>query len=51
MEQASVEPVALADLNFDDQAANASTATVAFVSDDLIAVGRHPSQTAIYPVR
>ena len=45
IDQTAVEPVAVADLSFDDQAGNTFTSTVSFASDDLIAIGRHPSQT------
>src|SRR4051812_5439799 len=45
IEQSAVEPVAIAELSFDDQAGNTFTSTVSFVSDGLIAIGRHPSQT------
>lgn len=45
IDQSAVEPVAIADLSFDDQTGNTFTSTVSFVSDDLIAIGRHPSQT------
>ena len=41
----AVEPIAIADLSFSGLPGKAVGATVAFVSEDLIVVGRHPGET------
>lgn len=45
VDTAPAEPVAIAALTFDDQPGSTFSATVSFVSDDFIVLGRHPTQT------
>lgn len=49
-EQAPIDPTAIADLSFEDQADSAFSATVSFVSDDVIAIYRHPYRHPTRPV-